>query len=245
MRYLVVSDIHANQAALAAVLDDAGSFDFVWCLGDLVGYGPNPNECIDRLRDLPHLSLAGNHDWAALGKLDITSFNSDARQASVWTQGELSASSREFMASLPANTTHDQFSLAHASPRQPVWEYLIDPLIAERNFAYFETPFCLVGHTHIPIIFCQLKDNPTGCRTLMPPYDGPISLHDVESRLILNPGSVGQPRDGNPDASYAILDTDAMTWEHRRVSYPVMITQERMRARGLPPRLIERLEYGR
>jgi predicted phosphodiesterase len=244
MRYLVISDIHANQAALSAVLADAGSFDFVWSLGDLVGYGPDPNECIQRLRELPHFSLAGNHDWAALGKLDITSFNTDARVSSIWTQNELSPESREYLDSLHTNSEQGEFTLAHASPRQPVWEYVLDPLIAQRNFAYFETPFCLVGHTHIPVIFCQFDVNPNGCKTLVPPFDGPISL-EIEGRLILNPGSVGQPRDGNPDASYAILDTDAMTWEYYRVPYPIEITQERMRARDLPPRLIERLVYGR
>jgi diadenosine tetraphosphatase ApaH/serine/threonine PP2A family protein phosphatase len=244
MRYLILSDIHANQAALSAVLADAGSFDFVWNLGDLVGYGPDPNECIERLRELPHFSLAGNHDWAALGKLDTTSFNSDARISSVWTQNELSLTSRVYLNNLPTHVTKDQFTLAHASPRQPVWEYVLDPLIAQRNFAYFDTPYCLVGHTHIPLIFFQPSDDLDGCKTMTPPYEEPIPL-EVEGRLILNPGGVGQPRDGNPYASYAILDTDAMNWEHRRVSYAVEITQERMRARELPQRLIERLEYGR
>jgi diadenosine tetraphosphatase ApaH/serine/threonine PP2A family protein phosphatase len=244
MRYLIISDVHANLAALTAVLADAGAFDSIWCLGDLVGYGPDPNECIERLRDLPHSSLAGNHDWAALGKLDITSFNSDARIASVWTQDQLSQASREYLSSLPTKTAKDRFTLAHASPRQPVWEYVLDPLIAQRNFAYFDTPYCLVGHTHIPVVFLQLKDNPSGCKTFLAPYGEPMSL-DVEGRLILNPGSVGQPRDGNPDASYAILDTESSTWEQRRVSYPIEITQERMRARELPARLVDRLDYGR
>ena len=244
MRYLIISDIHANLAALSAVLADAGSFDFVWCLGDLVGYGPDPNECIDHLRDLPHLSLAGNHDWAALGKLDITNFNSDARIASLWTQSELSPSSVDYLDSLCTNVAEGQFTLAHASPRQPVWEYVLDPLIAQRNFAHFETPYCLVGHTHIPITFAQVDNIPGGCKTLMPTNGVPMSLK-VDGRLILNPGSVGQPRDGNPDTSYALLDSETMTWEQRRVPYAIEITQERMRARDLPVRLIDRLEFGR
>jgi predicted phosphodiesterase len=244
MRLLVISDIHANQAALSTVLGDAGAFDFIWCLGDLVGYGPDPNDCIEILCDYPHYSLAGNHDWAALGKLDITSFNSDARIACVWTQGELAASSRQYLDALLTQDVKEPFTLAHASPRQPVWEYVLDPLIAQRNYAYFETPYCLVGHTHIPVIFSQTDSDSGSCKTLPPPYDGPIALNAKE-RLIINPGSVGQPRDGNPQASYAILDTDAMTWEHRRVPYPIEITQERMRARDLPSRLIERLEHGR
>jgi predicted phosphodiesterase len=244
MRHLIISDVHANQTALSAVLDDAGSYDSIWCLGDLVGYGPDPNECIERLRELAHVSLAGNHDWAALGKLDIMSFNSDARAASIWTSGELSRSSRKFLDALPTDTVKDQFTWAHGSPRQPVWEYILDPLIAQRNFAYFDTPYCLVGHTHIPVVFHQVDDTPSGCKVYLSPRDEPMSL-EIEGRLILNPGSVGQPRDGNPDASYAILDTDAMTWEQRRVSYDVEHTQERMRACQLPPRLIDRLEYGR
>jgi predicted phosphodiesterase len=244
MRYLIISDIHANQAALATVLADAGSFDFVWCLGDLVGYGPDPNECIEQLREVPHFSLAGNHDWAALGKLDLTSFNRDARIASVWTQAELTPASRDYLGGLPTQAVKDEFTMAHASPRQPVWEYVLDPLIAQRNYAYFNTPFCLVGHTHVPVIFYQQDANPSGCKTLIPPYDGPIHL-ETHGRLILNPGSVGQPRDGNPHASYALLDIQALTWEYRRVRYPLEITQERMRARNLPRSLIERLEYGR
>ena len=244
MRYLIISDLHANQAALAAVLADAGSFDFVWCLGDVVGYGPDPNECINQLRELPLFSLAGNHDWAALGKLDITSFNSDARLSSVWTQAELSVSSRDYLESLPTHIVKDEFTLAHASPRQPVWEYVLDPLIAQRNFAYFDTPYCLVGHTHVPVIFYQEDKDANNCKTLLPPYEGPVYL-EVDGRFIINPGSVGQPRDGNPEASYGILNTDLMTWEQRRVPYAFEITQERMRARDLPPRLIERLSYGR
>jgi diadenosine tetraphosphatase ApaH/serine/threonine PP2A family protein phosphatase len=244
MRYLIISDIHANQAALAAVLADAGPFDYVWCLGDLVGYGPDPNECIQQLRDMPHFSLAGNHDWAALGKLDLTSFNRDARTASIWTQAELTPASRDYLNGLPTQAVKDEYTMAHASPRQPVWEYVLDPLIAQRNYAYFNTPFCLVGHTHVPVIFYQLDNNPSGCKTMIPPYDGPIRLK-THGRLILNPGSVGQPRDGNPHASYALLDIQALTWELRRVRYPIEITQERMRARSLPRSLIERLEYGR
>jgi predicted phosphodiesterase len=244
MRYLVISDIHANQPALSSVLNDAGSFDFVWCLGDLVGYGPNPNECIEQLRELPHFSLAGNHDWAALGKLDLTSFNSDARTASIWTQNQLTAASRLYLETLATNDVKGDFTLAHASPRQPVWEYVLDPLIARRNYAYFDTSYCLVGHTHIPVVFLQEDDHQSCCRTRVPPFTGPIAL-ETGGRFILNPGSVGQPRDGNPFASYAILDIEAMTWEHRRVPYPIEITQERMRARDLPPRLVERLEFGR
>ncbi len=241
MHYLVISDIHANLVALETVLADAPAFDKIWCLGDLVGYGPNPNECIERIQDFDHVCLAGNHDWAALGKLDLRSFNTDARTANQWTQLELSPSAREYLDKLPTCTEQDNFYMAHASPKEPVWEYVLDTNVAYTNFAHFSTPVCLVGHTHVPIIFA-LNEQRQRCNTIIPPLPGPVPL---DHRMIINPGSVGQPRDGDPRTSYAILDTESMTWEFRRVAYPVEITQERMRARGLPRRLIERLEMGR
>jgi len=242
VRYLVISDVHANLTALEAVLADAPEFDEIWCLGDLVGYGPNPNECIERIQDFSHVSLAGNHDWAALGRLDLGSFNTDARTVSIWTQAELSPAAREYLSELPTHVEQDGVFMAHASPREPVWEYILDANQAFANFAQFSTPMCLVGHTHIPIVF-ELDEQQRRCETMIPPFSDPLVLGS--RRMIINPGSVGQPRDGDPRASYALLDLDAMTCEFRRVAYPVEITQERMRARGLPRRLIERLEMGR
>lgn len=242
MHYLIISDIHANLAALEVVLADAPAFDEIWCLGDLVGYGPNPNECIERIQDFPHMSLAGNHDWAAMGKLDLGSFNTDARAANAWTQTVLSPAAREYLSGLSTAVEQNGFYLAHASPREPVWEYILDANLAYANFAHFSTSICLVGHTHIPIVF-ELDEQRQRCETKIPTLSEPLSLNS--GRMIINPGSVGQPRDGNPHASYAMLDTKNMTWEFYRVAYPVEITQERMRARGLPRRLIERLEIGR
>jgi diadenosine tetraphosphatase ApaH/serine/threonine PP2A family protein phosphatase len=242
VRYLIISDIHGNLGALEAVLADAPAFDTIWCLGDLVGYGPNPNECVERVQDFPLLSLAGNHDWAALGKLDLRSFNADAREANAWTQSELTSAVREFLIGLPTHTQRDDVYMAHASPREPLWEYILDANLAYANFAHFSTPICLVGHTHIPLVF-ELDEQRKRCRTSIPPFPAPLTLGS--SRMIINPGSVGQPRDGDPRASYAILDEEDTSWEFRRVAYPVEITQERMRARGLPRRLIERLELGR
>jgi diadenosine tetraphosphatase ApaH/serine/threonine PP2A family protein phosphatase len=238
----VISDIHANLTALEAVLADAPPFDEVWCLGDLVGYGPNPNECVSRIQGLPHVSLAGNHDWAALGQLDLSSFNVDARTASTWTQSELTSATHQYLSALPIQRTHEGFHLVHASPREPLWEYILDAHMAYANFAHFSERVCLVGHTHIPLAF-TLNERRQQCETLIPPFEEPLQLG--EQRMIINPGSVGQPRDGNPDASYALLDTEEMTWTFHRVSYPVEIVQERMRARGLPRRLINRLELGR
>ncbi len=242
MQYLVISDIHANLAALEAVLNDAPDFDELWCLGDLVGYGPKPNECIERVRNLPHTSLAGNHDQAALGKLSLSHFNAIARTANEWTQQELTASSRTYLNGLSSSLQQGDFFLAHGSPREPVWEYIMDANTAHRNFEHFSTPFCLVGHTHIPVMF-TLDEEHGRAEPRFPRLAEPVELGP--ERAIINPGSVGQPRDGDPRASYAILDVEEMTWEFRRVSYPISITQERMRAKGLPQRLIDRLQMGR
>ena len=242
MRYLVISDIHGNLAALESVLEDAPDFDELWCLGDLVGYGPKPNECIERVRSLPHTSLAGNHDWAALGKLDLSSFNAIARAANEWTQRQLTSSSRTYLGGLSPSLQRDDFALAHGSPREPVWEYIMDKSTACRNFEYFSTPVCLVGHTHVPVLF-ELDEESQRCDARFPPLPEPLALGP--RRAIANPGSVGQPRDGDPRASYAILDSDEMSWMFHRVSYPIEITQEQMRANGLPRRLIDRLEIGR
>ncbi len=242
MHYLIISDIHANLVALESVLADASDFDKIWCLGDLVGYGPNPNECVERIQEFSHVCLAGNHDWAALGKLDLRSFNTDARNANLWTQSELAPAAREYLDACPTCTEQDNFYMAHASPKEPVWEYVLDTNVAYANFAHFPTLVCLVGHTHVPVIF-ELDEERQRCKTIIPPQPAPVPLG--QKRMIINPGSVGQPRDGDPRASYAMLDTENMTWEFRRVAYPVEITQERMRARGLPRRLVERLEMGR
>lgn len=242
MHCLIISDIHANLVALETVLADAPPFDIVWCLGDLVGYGPNPNECIERIQDFPHVCLAGNHDWAALGKLDLRSFNTDARNANLWTRSQLTPGARDYLNELPTHLEQEGFYLAHASPREPVWEYILDANVAYANFAHFSTPVCLIGHTHVPIVF-ELHEQQQRCDLMLSPLPNPVRLG--QRRMIINPGSVGQPRDSDPRASYAMLDLENMTWEFHRVAYPVEITQERMRARNLPWRLIERLEMGR
>jgi predicted phosphodiesterase len=249
MRYLIISDIHSNLAAFEAVLTDAGSFDKVWCLGDVVGYGPDPNECVERLRDLPHVCVVGNHDWAALGKMDTEDFNPEAKRACLWTREQLSASNLEYLEALPKSLVEEDFTLVHGSPRQPIWEYILDSSVAQANFEHFDTRFCLVGHTHVPVIYRSHvfgHDPNRACDTLIPSLDDPLGLG--EDRLIINPGSVGQPRDGDPRASYAILDSGPkrsdLTLEYRRVSYPIEITQARMVEKNLPVRLIMRLSYG-
>lgn len=241
MRYLVISDIHANLVALETVLKDAeGQWDQIWCLGDIVGYGPDPNGCIELLRQHDHLSLSGNHDWAVLGKLDIESFNNEAQKAIRWTQSILSPGNSDYLSQLPPLTIVEPFTLVHASPRQPVWEYLLDEATAAKNIALLETAYCFAGHTHMAIIFTEIA--PGRCQATFPDYREKQTFGD--NRLIINPGSVGQPRDSDPRAAYGILDTAAMTWQHRRVAYDIAETQERMRQHNMPPRLIARLELG-
>jgi predicted phosphodiesterase len=241
MRYALISDIHANLAALMAVLDhlDVKTVDELWCLGDMVGYGPDPNECIKRLRELPHRCLAGNHDWAVLGKLDLEDFNPDARRACLWTREQLTPTSRAYLEGLEEQIVEGDFTLAHGSPRHPIWEYIIYPSHARANFAHFDTLYCFVGHSHVPVIF---RDR--GSEIDIRPIELGVPMPLGEERLIINPGSVGQPRDGDPRASYVLLDAEARTIEYRRVPYPVEETQRKMVQVGLPPRLIIRLSYG-
>lgn len=241
MRVLIISDIHANLAALETVLDDAkGKWDVLWCLGDVIGYGPDPNECATLLKETAQVCLSGNHDWAVLGKIDINTFNRDARTAIAWTQDTVTEETRQYLDNLPAMIIRDPFTLAHASPRYPVWEYILDKGTAAINFAYFDTPWCLVGHTHTPVVFEEID----GLRVAIHAPNYQESLHLNGNRLIINPGSVGQPRDSDPRAAYAILDLETMSWAYHRVAYPVEQTQQRMRQYGLPQRLVARLEYG-
>lgn len=241
MRCLVLSDIHSNLEAFETVLDHAGAVDQIWCLGDVVGYGPDPNGCVELLRSRPHRCIAGNHDWATLGKLDLQDFNPDAREANLWNRKQLTPSNLAYLEELPESLVAGEFTLIHGSPRHPIWEYIMYASTAETNFQHFETRYCLVGHTHSPVIFRASEDG-SRVKEIQPPLDEPVVLGP--QRLILNPGSVGQPRDGDPRASYAILDDEAMTVEYHRVSYPVEKTQAKMIEHGLPARLILRLGYG-
>ena len=240
MRLLIISDIHANLAAFEAVLEDAeGEWERIWCLGDVLGYGPDPDECLALLREHEHVTLTGNHDWAVLEKIEINTFNHEARTAIRWTQERITEETRSYLAERPPMLVRERFTLAHASPRQPVWEYIMDPGTALVNFGHFDTPYCLVGHTHSPVIFEEVDKMRANVRM---PVDRE-AMH-LDGRKIINPGSVGQPRDSDPRAAYALLDLEEMTWEQRRVNYPIHVTQEKMRKEGFPNRLIARLEYG-
>ena len=241
MRTLVISDIHANIDALESVLSDAGDFDATWCLGDLVGYGPNPNECIFLIQHLPDLvCLIGNHDAASVDQISTDTFNYEARDAILWTHRALTQPNKEYLRTLPSTIEVDQFTLAHGSPRQPIWEYILDTYTATQNFAYFDSPYSLIGHSHIPVIY-QLLDGSTSADLTIPKTNQVVQL---KPRAILNPGSVGQPRDRDPRASYAILDTDRLTWEIHRVPYDIQAVQDRMEKENLPQRHIHRLSAG-
>ncbi len=243
MRTLVVSDIHSNLEALLTVLNDAGPVDEIWCLGDVVGYGPDPNACVELVRSRPHVCIAGNHDWATLGKLDLRDLNPDAREANLWNREQLTPANLDYLQALPETLVRGDFTLTHGSPRHPIWEYIIYPSTAEASFQHFDTPYCLAGHTHTPVIFRLVRsDDTTEVEALTPGLNEARPLQG--ERLIINPGSVGQPRDGDPRASYALLDDEAMTIEHRRVAYPLQKTQAKMMEYGLPLRLVLRLGYG-
>ncbi len=242
MRILVMSDVHANYTALEAVLKDAGQVDETWCLGDLVGYGPDPNACVEEIREQPMLTcMLGNHDVAAIGKMPFESFNGDARRSLVWHERVLSASNADFLRSLPENPkVRGDVTMAHGSPRDPVWEYIINTLSARLNFDFFDTKWCFVGHSHIQCMFILDQDHDR--ITMESPHVG--EAMPLTNRAILNPGSVGQPRDRDPRAAYAIFDPEARTWEARRVAYNFAEVQERIREAHLPEKHALRLAEG-
>lgn len=242
MRYLIIADIHSNLEALEAVLEDVqdhGGFGHVWCLGDIVGYGPDPAACIALLRQLDALCVCGNHDQAAVGKIDIGDFNSDAARANRWTSEVLSDEDTEYLAELPEVIVEGDFTLVHGSPRLPVWEYVMHAFTASDNFRYFDTSFCLNGHTHVPFVFEQ--DGPLVNESYMKSGD---MLVLGDKRLIINPGGVGQPRDRDPRAAYGVYDSEKQVIHHYRVEYDIELTQAKMEKAGLPPFLINRLGLG-
>lgn len=304
MRVLIISDIHANLVALEEVLDHAKQqYDAVWCLGDVVGYGPRPNECVELVREIADCCVMGNHDWAALGRpgVNVDDFNPQARRAVLWTREQLTTENRDYLNALYDDVKHpldsDIIAITHASPREPVWEYILTPSIALENFAVFHEPICLFGHTHRPAVYrWQLSpaSDPNTSHTAIPHYDPDDDLIDPDEalivereqdaaaereepvrphgkyrgdtvtvdhllpqvgkcmelrtsetqRLLINPGSVGQPRDNDSRAAYAILDLEKMTWDYRRIAYPIELTQSQMRSAKLPKRLIDRLSFG-
>jgi diadenosine tetraphosphatase ApaH/serine/threonine PP2A family protein phosphatase len=239
MRIAVLSDIHANLPALEAVLSDAGTVDAVWHLGDVVGYGPDPDGVVDRLREIGAVGVRGNHDAAAVGGSEIDWFNPEARKAMEWTRSTISAASSAWLAALPERLTLDGCELVHGSPREPLWEYVTSAGVARANLALLANPIGLHGHTHVPVAWL---DEGGRVELVRGRPDAGLALEGRQA--LVNPGSVGQPRDGEPTASYAILDPAAglVTW--RRVGYDVEAVQDAMRAAALPASLISRLSVG-
>jgi diadenosine tetraphosphatase ApaH/serine/threonine PP2A family protein phosphatase len=240
-RVAVISDIHANWHALEVVLEavEREEPDELWCLGDLVGYGPRPNPCCAAVEHRAALCLVGNHDLGVLGELDIADFAGDAAVAARWTRGVLAEGSRRYLAALRPTARRDGVELFHASPRDPVWEYVLSAEAAAAAFELTEAPLLLVGHSHVPLAISVERGVLDGglapCGTETPLEPG---------RRLLNPGSVGQPRDGDPRAAWLLLDLAAGLASFRRVEYDVVRTQEEIRERGLPDVLAERLAHG-
>jgi diadenosine tetraphosphatase ApaH/serine/threonine PP2A family protein phosphatase len=244
MRVAVLSDIHANILALDAILAEVGSVDAVWHLGDVVGYGPDPNAVVDRLRERGAIGVRGNHDLAATGDDVIRDFNVDARAAMEWTRRAITRATHDWLAALPARLTIDSYSLVHGSPRDPTWEYIVTESAAAANLAVLSTPHGLFGHTHLPIGYVVAGDPAADddVETLTP---GPGTTLALDGRrALINPGSVGQPRDGDPRASALVLDpaSQLVTWV--RAAYDIEATQRAMRTANLPARGVARLSFG-
>jgi predicted phosphodiesterase len=241
MRLAVLSDIHANLAALEAVRADLPTVDEVWVLGDIVGYGPRPNEVIRILQEMGARSVLGNHDGAAIGTVDPSDFNPDAHAAIRWTAEALDDNARAYLATLPEVRRDGELTAVHGSPRDPIWEYIVSSAVAAANWTAFDTRLCLFGHTHLPIVFAATEERDARAIPGLP--GEAVAVED--GRALINPGSVGQPRDGNPEAAYLLLDLNAGQAEFRRIRYDISATQRQMLDAGLPPRLAERLSYGR
>jgi predicted phosphodiesterase len=240
MRVAVISDIHGNYHALETVLAGIADarVDTIWCLGDTVGYGPRPNDCCELVESRAERSLVGNHDLVVLGELAVSDFNDEAAAAATWTTSVLTDQSRTFLSGLKPFGTADGVELFHASARDPVWEYVLTEEAAHATLELTEAPLVLVGHSHVALALAANGDGVVGG---LAPAGTEVQL---SGRWLLNPGSVGQPRDGDPRAAWLLLDFDRRFAGFHRVAYPIEKTQSEMRERGLPWALAARLERG-
>jgi predicted phosphodiesterase len=241
MRVAVISDIHGNLHALEAVLAavDEERPDAIWCLGDLVGYGPRPNRCCGAVAARADLCLCGNHDLGVLGQLDLGDFSPDAAASARWTREVLDGDARAYLEGLQPQADAEGAALFHASPRDPVWDYVLSYEAAQASLDLTQAPVVLVGHSHVPLALL-LEDGR---------LEGGLAPDGTEAELgrgrwLLNPGSVGQPRDGDPRGAFLLLDLEARRASFRRVPYEVERTQAEIRERGLPDALAERLAHG-
>ena len=246
MRVAVLSDIHSNRQALDAVLaavDEAG-VEETWCLGDLVGYGADPDACTALVRERCDVCLAGNHDLALLGAIDIKTFSETAATAVGWTRENVSAETLEFLGSLDPYGSREEVGLFHASPRDPIWEYVLSTDQAEAGLDVQTERVGLIGHSHIALFFVRAVGvRPSFAQGAQAESGTEIDLAD--GKWLLNPGSVGQPRDGDPRAAWLELDTEQWVARYRRVSYDIEGAAAAILDAGLPSVLAERLEVGR
>ena len=247
MRYLIISDIHSNMEAFDSCIKRAqqAGFDTVLCCGDLVGYGPNPIEAIEGVRKLNALTIRGNHDRVAAGLDEATQFNPHARRAVYWTREALPDSYRDYLAGLPVGPMEvtPEAQLVHGAITHED-DYIFTEADADENFRLTDKTITFFGHSHFPVVFSDGRDN--SVQAMSYEFDEFVAVKcEAGRKLLVNPGSVGQPRDGDPRASFAIWDPDRARIEFYRVEYDVNLTQEKMRAADLPNYLIERLAHGR
>lgn len=244
MKVAVISDIHANLQALEAVLEEIerDRHDEIWCLGDAVGYGANPNEVVEVLADRCSVLLIGNHDLAALNEIEITNFSVNAAEAALWTRRNLTPAAISTLESIEGpRSSRESIGLSHASPRDPIWEYVIDTGVAEENIDYQPERVGMIGHSHIALFFTR-PDEMSRISAAQAPAGTSLDL--ARGEWLVNPGSVGQPRDGDSRAAWLTLDTETMGAEFRRTGYPVDQAAQAIRDAGLPPTLAERLFAG-
>jgi diadenosine tetraphosphatase ApaH/serine/threonine PP2A family protein phosphatase len=246
LRVAVLSDVHSNQPALEAVLTaiDAAGVEELWCLGDVVGYGAQPDACTALIRERCDLSLVGNHDLAVLGGLDISSFSDNAALAVEWTREHTSEETLDFLRGLEPQASRAGIDLFHASPRDPIWEYVLSVDQAEAGLDVQEERVGLIGHSHISLFFTRPEGSRPGHAHGSQAGDGAV-LGLADGDWLLNPGSVGQPRDGDPRAAWLELDTDEHTARFHRAPYDIAAAAAAIVAAGLPSHLGERLEVGR
>ncbi|MCX7784647.1 MAG: metallophosphatase family protein [candidate division WOR-3 bacterium] len=244
MRIAVFSDIHSNLEALQAVLDflSREKIDQFLCLGDIVGYGANPNECVEMIKNLNCLCVAGNHDWGVLDKTDIANFNEPAQVALLWTKHRLNKESREYLAKLPLKVEWEKFFLVHATPKEPAdWHYIYRLNQAEAQFQYFNQPIGLIGHSHYPIIIEQNIER----KQIQAIQTHQVSRFNIDCRYLINVGSVGQPRDGDCRACVVIIDNETNGIRCERIEYNIKLAQQKILKSGLPSILAHRLALGK
>jgi predicted phosphodiesterase len=241
MRYAILSDIHANLEGLRQVLHTLRneSIDTYYCLGDIVGYGANPNECVEEIRRIAHVSLAGNHDWAAVGLYPIAGLNDYARAAVEWTQSVLEDNNSSYLKSLPLVFKNQSMTMAHGTLINPgEFYYMSDSGSARETFKVMEGNACFVGHTHVAGVFVQDGKGNISFSA------GPVVSIEQGKKYIINAGSVGQPRDHNPESAYCIYDTGVNAVEIKRCAYDVAAAAIKIFDAGLPPFLADRITRG-